>query len=202
LASGRIPFKLAWTATDSGSGVARYELRQQTDGGAWVTVSNSISVASSVRGLAPGHTYRFAVRAVDRAGNVGGFAFGTTFLVTGHQESSSSIRYRGTWSPGSSSSYWGGSARSARTAGATASFTFAGRTVGWISLKAPNRGRAAIYVNGTYVTTVDLKATSTQGQRIVWSRTWTTSATRTVVIRVLGTAGRPTVTVDGFVVGS
>jgi hypothetical protein len=202
LAAGRIPIRLTWSGQDGGSGVARYELRQQTDGGPWVTISNPVSGSSHVRGLAPGHTYRFSVRAVDRAGNVGSFAYGSTFRVTAHGETSASIRYTRTWSLGTSTSYWGGKARSARTAGATATFTFTGKTVGWVSLKAPNRGRAAIYVNGTYVTTVDLKATSTQAQRVVWSRTWTTSARRTVTIRVLGTSGRPTVTIDGFVVGS
>jgi hypothetical protein len=50
--------------------------------------------------------------------------------------------------------------------------------------------------------TVDLYSATTLRQRIVWSANYSTSATRTVTIKVLGTSGRPRVDVDGFIVGS
>jgi hypothetical protein len=75
-----------------------------------------------------------------------------------------------------------------------------GRSVAWVSLKAPTRGKAGVYVNGRLVATVDLSTATWQPQRFVWTRTWATVATRTIDIRVLGTAGRPRVDIDGFVV--
>jgi hypothetical protein len=43
---------------------------------------------------------------------------------------------------------------------------------------------------------------TTKKQTIVWASSWSTSAKRTITIKVLGTAGRPRVDVDGFIVGS
>jgi hypothetical protein len=37
---------------------------------------------------------------------------------------------------------------------------------------------------------------------LIWSANYTTSATRTITIKVLGTSGRPRVDVDGFIVGT
>jgi len=64
------------------------------------------------------------------------------------------------------------------------------------------RGKANVYVNDVYKTTVDLYSATTLKQRVVWSANYSTSATRTITIKVLGTAGRPRVDIDGFIVGS
>jgi hypothetical protein len=61
-----------------------------------------------------------------------------------------------------------------------------------------DRGRAVIYVDGVMVDTVDLFASATTNQRIVWARNWDTSGAHTVMIYVVGTAGRPAVDIDAF----
>jgi hypothetical protein len=86
--------------------------------------------------------------------------------------------------------------------GSTASYTFTGRSIAWVSLKASNRGKANVYVNGVLKATIDLYSATTTKQLVVWSANYSTSATRTVTIKVLGTSGRPRVDVDGFIVGS
>jgi hypothetical protein len=194
-----VPIALAWAATEATSGVARYEVRRSTDGRAWSGVTSSLRVAALTARVAPGHTYRFSVRAIDKAGNVGAWTNGATLRVTATQQSASSVRYRRTWRTVSAMGYWGGTARTSTAAGATASVTFTGRSFAWVGVKGPGRGRARVSVDGRVVATVDLKATSTRYERLVWARTWTTSGTHTVTIRVLGTAGRPRVDVDGFV---
>ncbi len=57
------------------------------------------------------------------------------------------------------------------------------------------RGKVRVYVNGNYVTTVDLRSSSTRYRVLAWQKTWSTSATRTVKLVVAGTRGRPRVTV-------
>ena len=69
-------------------------------------------------------------------------------------------------------------------------------------MKGFNRGKANVYVNGVLKATVDLYAAATKKQALVWAVNYSTSATRTVTIKVLGTSGRPRVDVDGFIVGS
>ena len=55
-------------------------------------------------------------------------------------------------------------------------------------------------MNGVLVATVDLARGSVQYRAIAWQKTWTTVASRTIKVVVLGTPGRPRVDIDGFVV--
>jgi hypothetical protein len=196
------PWTVAWSGKDlGGAGIARYELSQSRNGGAWTVVSVDLhSVAASVA-VTPGSTYRFRVRGVDRAGNIGAWAYGSTFKVKAVQQSSSLVHYRGTWATSTSTTWWGGTARSSSTKGSTASYTFTGKSIAWVGLKAATRGKAYVYINGVLKATVNLYSATTLRQRIVWSAYYTTSATRTITIKVLGTSGRPRVDVDGFIVG-
>lgn len=201
LASGAVPVRVAWTGSDAQSGIAHYALSVATDGGPFVGIAGSIAGTAIDRNLAPGHTYRFAIRPYDKAGNAGALYTGSTFRLSAIQQTSTAVRYSGTWATSTTTTWWGGTARSSSSAGATARITVTGRSFAWIALKAPNRGKASIYVNGIKVATIDLAASTMLKQRLVWSTTWASSATRTVMIRVAGTAGRPRVDVDGFVVG-
>jgi hypothetical protein len=198
--SGRVPVKLSWTGSDAMSGIARYHLSQSTDGGSWTTVSTSLTTRTLSRPFAHGHTYRLRVRAVDRAGNVGAWKYGSTFRVTRYHEGSAKLRYGRTWRTSTSTLWWGGKARYSSQAGATAKITFTGRSFAWLGLRSSKRGKAKVYVNGSYVATVDLFATTTQARRLVWARNWASTGTRTVVIKVLGTSGRPRIDVDAFLI--
>jgi hypothetical protein len=155
------------------------------------------------RTVALGHTHRFRVRAVDFAGNVGVWATGPTSRFSAVSEAAPSVRYRGAWSTStSSSSFWGGTTRASSSAGATASYTFTGRSITWVGLTSRTRGRAAIYINGVLKATVDLWSSTLRTKHLIWQTTYATSATRTITIKVLRTTGRPRVDVDGFIVGS
>ena len=68
-----------------------------------------------------------------------------------------------------------------------------------VAPKGPGRGAAKIWVDGTYVGTYSLYASSFQARRIVWSRGWAASGTHAVSVVVVGTAGHPRVDVDAFV---
>jgi hypothetical protein len=197
--SGMVPLTVVWSGSDAASGIARYELGKSTDGGPWTSVTTSGAAASRSLSAAPGHTYRFRVRAVDKAGNVSAWTYGATFTLTGYSEANSRIVYSTGWSSASTTSYWGGRVRYATASGARATATVTGRSFSWVSTRGPSRGKARVYVNGTLVATVDLYAASTSAARVVYTKTWSTSATRTVRIHVLGTAGRPRVDLDGVI---
>lgn len=199
ISGGNITMRMPWSGSDLTSGITRYELAQSTDGGAWTTVSTTLISPTATRSLAPQHTYAFRVRAVDKAGNVGLWATGSVFRVSRYSESNSAITYSGTWAKVSSSVYWGGAAKKSTAAAAKASLTFTGRSIAWVARTGPDRGKAAIYVNGVYLVTVDLYSASFHNQRVVWVGTWGSSASRKVTIKVLGTSGRPRVDLDALV---
>lgn len=199
LAGGRIQTRIPWSGTDVGSGIARYELHQQTNGGAWTTVSTTLTSPSTTRALATEATHRFRVRAVDFAGNVGAWAYGDALRVSRLSEANGRISYSGTWSTSTSSVFWGGQAKASSRAGSRASLTFTGRSVAWVASMGPTRGKADVYVNGSKVATVDLYSATSKHQQVAWAGSWTTAAARTISIRVQGTSGRPRVDLDAFV---
>ena len=195
------PIAVRWSGSDTGaSGIDGYDVDQSTDGGGFVRVATRAHSTSLTRMLTPGHTYRFRVRAIDRAGNVGAWAYGTTSRLDGIQQSSARVHYGGAWRTTSATAYWGGSLRRASVAGKTASLAFTGRAFAWVASVGPDRGVARVIVDGRTVATVDLHSTSRQSRVVVWSRSWTSAGRHTVIIRVLGTRGRPRVDVDGFLV--
>jgi glucose/arabinose dehydrogenase/PKD repeat protein len=202
LNAGRPTLRLQWSGSDAFSGLDRFEVGQSTDGGAWSTIGNQLSPTYLDRLVSQAHTYRFRVRAVDNAGNFGAWMYGPTSRITAISQASSAVRYAGTWSNATSTTiWWGGTAKASSTAGSTASYTFTGRAIAWVAVKAPTRGKAQIFINGVLKATVDLYASTVLKQHVIW-QTSGGVATRTIMIKVLGTAGRPRIDVDGFIVGS
>ena len=111
------------------------------------------------------------------------------------------IVYAGAWREAAHPAYLGGHARYARTAGATATLAFTGRSIRIVGPTGPTRGRMAVIVDGRAAGTVDLRAARFRPSRVVFARAWSASAAHTVQLRVLGTRGRPIVAVDRFIVG-
>ena len=196
-----LPVRLTWTGADTGgSGLAKYTLFQSTDGAGWVQVPLASSLTRSVvRSLQPGHRYAFVVGALDNAGNRSAWAYGPTFTLSAKQENDAAIAYTGSWSRNAWASAAGGFQSTAGVAGRTAKLTFTGRNVAWVAPLAGNRGRAYVYVDGTYVRTVDLYSATTVARRVVYSQA-VASGTHTVTVYVAGTTGRPWVDVDEFAV--
>ena len=199
LAGTALPVRVSWLGSDATSGVARYEMERQVDG-VWNSFASSLAGPSVVAGLAANHSYRFRVRAIDRAGNAGAWVTGPSLRLDGFQESSARITYRGTWRTGTAAAYWGGRDRYAAAAGATARFSITNKGFAWVAPVGPTRGRARVYVNGVLKQTVNLYSATAGQCRIIYSTVWSTSATRTIIIRVVGTAGHPRVDIDGIFV--
>ena len=201
-AGGVTPVRIAWSGSDGskGSGIRSYAVSRSINGGAWKTVSYVQAASAYDLVVTPGTTYRFRVRATDRDGNTGTWKLGPSFTARLVQQTSTAIRYAGTWARSESPGFAGGSARTSSTAGSSATFTFTGRAVALVTTVGPDRGRARVYVNGTYITTIDLASATKTDKVEAWSRSWSTAATRTVKVVVLGTPGRPRVDIDAFLV--
>ena len=160
------PPELDKTATAT-SGIARYELRQSTDGGAFASVSTALTSASLDR-LAGGPVTHIASRCGRSTGPATPVCCGwtgSTFRLTHYSETDESgSATTGTWATTRSTAFWGGQAKRSSTAGARATISVTGRSVVWIARKGPDRGRAQVYVNGVLKgATVDLYASTYQG---------------------------------------
>jgi len=192
---------LAWGASDSGgAGLASYDVAVSVNGGSYSRVATSLPTRSLDVTLTPGTSYRFRVRARDNAGNVGAWTAGPTLHPKLVQEGSSRITWRTTWSGDSSTDFSAGSVRRSTTTGAKAIYRFYGRSIGFVTTFGADRGSVKVYIDGSYVRTIDLSA-GDAGERIVaYSRKWKSVGTHTIKLVVVGTTGHPRIDVDAFAV--
>jgi hypothetical protein len=166
----------------------------------WLTGSNATSVWSY-----------YATRYVNRVMGYYYYYFASTGVALAtvaavpllrFSEHSASVVYLGTWASASYLRYAGGAAKYATRAGAAATFTFNGTKVIWFGPVGPTRGQARVLVDGVYVRTVNLQASSFTAHKAVFSKSWSTTGRHTLVIQVVGTAGHPYVAIDEFVVAN
>ena len=116
------------------------------------------------------------------------------------QDSAAAMRYRGTWTRYRTSSAFGGTTRFATSRTASARVSVTGRTIAIIAPRGPSRGSFGLYVNGRYVKKVSLYASTASARNIVATLAYSSSAVRTVELRVLGTARHPRVDLDAVIV--
>jgi beta-N-acetylhexosaminidase len=199
LGSTTSPVRTSWSATDS-CGISGYTLERRVNGGSWAVQSLPAATTTSTRqALGLGSTYRYVVNAADGAGNRTSWVYGPFVEPLVTQQSSVALRFGGTWTTAYSTSYSGGSTRYAMAAGASASYTFTGSSVAWVTGMGPTRGSAKVYVDGIYAATVNLHSSTTILRRIAYAFNWTSQGIHTIRIVVLGTAGHPRVDLDAFV---
>ena len=197
--SSTTPVRTSWGATDP-SGIKSYTLQRQTDGGAWATVTLASAASTSiVQSLRFGHAYRYRVRATDKQGNVSAWNYGVLQRPILSQQTSTTITWSSGWSTGHSSSYLGGSTRYTGHKGSWASYKAGGASFAWVAYRAPTRGKAAVYLDGVLVGTVNLYASTYQARRTVWAVTFPTAGWHTIKVVDLATAGHPRIDVDGFI---
>jgi uncharacterized protein with LGFP repeats len=188
VSTGSVPVTLGWKATDD-KALFNVKLLAPTTGTFGPTTTASSTTAKS------GTATTWSMRAYDYAGNYRTSSPAYTPMIL--QESSATRS--GSWTTRSSTSYLGGKSYSSSSKGAALTWTFTGRSAAWVVSRASSSGQAYVYVDGTKVSTVDLKSSATLYRQAIWTKSWSSSAKHTVKIVVVGTSGRPTVTTDGLV---
>ena len=166
--------RLAWTGTDKGYGVSKFELWQSVNGHSYTKVTTTSGHSAYVTATV-GKNYRFRVRAIDKKNNIGSYVYGPKFTVYLAQETSGAIVYSSPWSTLNSSVYSGGHVRSTTTAGFDATFTTVARTITWVAAKGPARGTADVYVDGVLKAHINLNSSSALYKYVAYSFTFPTS---------------------------
>lgn len=202
--------------TFSGTWVTWYTVTGPTFGQAAVyvdgvrkpTVNNYASlvhyrVPRSVSGLKSGtHTLVVVVTGL-RGSRIGRDAFVAVDAVRVGSTTWTTPSLRLAWPAAATSAAWGGRYVRTDLAGDYVSFTFRGTAVRWIGVTGPAFGRAAVYIDGVLVTTIDSYSAAARF-RVGRSITGLADRRHTLVIVVLGThrtgAKGSYVAVDGFTV--
>jgi hypothetical protein len=189
---------IRWQPTNNASAIHTFQI-QRLVSGSWKTVSTQGAGDTDFdANVVWGRSQRFRVRAINSAGVVGQWSTGPAFTPYRFDDRRAAINWSGEWSRTSDAGAYADTTTTSGQADAAASFRFTGRAVAVLGTLGPGRGKARIYINGNHVSTVDLYRSSKQAGRVIYSRAWGTSATRTIRVVVVGTADRPRVDIDGF----
>jgi hypothetical protein len=195
--STTVPLDFSWAVSDAGTGIGQinlfYTRKIPSSSG---QLDLPVTATHAGQQLLLGSFYRYQVRASDRAGNSVLFPPEIDLTAYTYQGSAAGLAYSGTWKTATSTSFLGGSTRYSTTAGAKFSYTFTGRAVAFISTMAATRGKASIWIDGTYVTFVDLYSATTKYRQIVWQTSWLSAGPHKMEIKVLSTPGRTRVDAD------
>ncbi|WP_200209199.1 peptidoglycan recognition protein family protein [Micromonospora coerulea] len=181
-----VPVTVNWRAADN-TGVGSVQLTTPLSR----TFAASGSYGTTTK---PSVATTWSMRAQDWAGNTATASASWTPVFLPETKATRT----GTWSTTSSSSYLGGSALTATAAKASLTWTVTGRSVAFIATRTSTSGQAEIWVDGVKQTTVDLRYSTTDYRRVMWTKSWSSSARHTVKIVVVGTSGRPRVITDGL----
>lgn len=193
-----VPVVIGWGLASTSAGLSRYQVQVQRDGGTWTTVRLASATARNHRmTLGLGSEYMIRVRAIDRAGQVGAWKSSPTVYGRRADDASTSLRWSSGWTTRSASGFIGGKAHRAHVRESSVTYSFRGTSIAWFGARSSDLGRAWVEIDGEYIGTVDLYASSSRTRQIVFARTLP-DGDHTIKIRVVGTSGRPYVYVDGF----
>jgi hypothetical protein len=198
-----LPMTVSWTGTDSGSsGIKSYSIARSTDGGSFAVVATGVAAGAASATwsttVTSGHTYRFEVRAYDKAGNASAWLAGPMLAPALLQQTSTNATWSGTWATVNSTSYSGGSAKETDAAGASVTYTLTGRALAIVLTRCATCGQVTVVVDGVAGGTLDTNNTSSAYRWVTYGKRFSTWGSHTVTLQVVGTAVQPTISVDAF----
>jgi len=141
------------------------------------------------------HTFKVVVRS-DKNGSSSGYLVNVDRLVTSISntdivykvnDSEPSIAYKDSFSHTSDSNCYDGDISSSNTTGDYFEFPFVGTEVAWYGKKASDNGKADVYVDDIYYTTIDLYNSTAQYKKLLWRSPALTNANHTLKVVVTGT---------------
>jgi GH25 family lysozyme M1 (1,4-beta-N-acetylmuramidase) len=154
-----------------------------------------VAVLEPIDPLVPGQSYQAIANPegtvssiVDRGGNAAATTEADFAAPTEVEQSSPAISY--TWRSVSSSRAFGGSYAMEHLEGATASFTFKGKTVTWFTVTGPTQGKASVWIDGHAKGTFN-QYTPSLSFKVARSFPHLAKGDHTITIRVLGQEGAP-----------
>jgi hypothetical protein len=200
LAGTGMALDLAWQPPSAGERVSRYDLRASTGGEAYRTISLAKRTSRTASIAADANRdLVIQLRASGSDGTPGAWVE-TAIRLSRVEESAATVRASKGWKVAKHPAYTGSGARYATADGAELSLAFDGPGVAIVGPKGPGRGRADIFVDGERIGRFDALGDTFRPVRLLFTADGLASGPHVLTVRVAGTAGRPMVAVDRFLV--
>jgi hypothetical protein len=187
-------FPVSWGGAPAG---LRYTVQRSVNGGAFGTLLAETAATSTSFAGSPGNTYRFRVAVTDAAGRLGPWSAIRTTVVPYDDRSAT---FTPSWAFVTSGLRYLSTHHYSGTAGATMTFTATGNVIYLVGGRGASYGQFQVSVDGgAYSAPIDTYAAATQYRRVLFTRSFAGApAAHTIKVRVVGTSGRPLVSVDGL----
>jgi hypothetical protein len=190
-ANPTVPYRISWAQGTCPAG-STYTATVTTGGSS--TVPFAGTARSATINLAVGASYTIAV-------DCGGESSADRFTSTVFQEGAAT--YTGTWQTRRFAGAWGGTAKYATAASASASFHCAScQAIAWVTDEDSAHGSAKVYIDGVLKATINTQSSSTMNRVIAYKFEWASDGAHTLKIVNVATHGHPRTTVDGFLTRS
>jgi lipoprotein-anchoring transpeptidase ErfK/SrfK len=139
--------------------------------GSTPAASYTVDSASQITAVTPAHSSGAVHVTVTGAGGTSAAtaADSYTFMVRYDQTDLNFFAYSGTWNDYPKTAAWHGSYGRSSTASSSVTVTFEGTRLDWIAMKGTTTGKADVYVDDVFQTTVDLARATAVYQQDVWS---------------------------------
>jgi subtilisin family serine protease len=203
MATNNLPTRVAWpAATDPSSGIDGYEVQASANGGAWgYTVATTAAKRDVVYPLGFDTTYKFRVRALDTAGNWGTWVESAiTTRVHPYDDRSASVLHNRGWTHSTVASAFKTTVTGSSHASSKIGLTFTGHQVAVVGPKSLKRGKARVYIDGIYVTTINMKSTTSLYRQVVFTHSFPAGGTHRITLQPTGTTSYPLFRLDAFVI--
>jgi hypothetical protein len=165
------PVRISWMATDTGSGLASYEVQVSIGGAAFQPVYTGLGTA--VKRYYPfKQDLVWRVRATDNEGNTSAWVMSATRRIVAYQNSSHVVKYKGTWRNVRAAAASGDGYANTKVVHGKAKLAFTGRSVLYVSTKSKISGFVKVKVDGKVVGTYKLHASKTKYGRIIVAKAW------------------------------
>ena len=162
--------RVTWIPPADVSGVAAYQVQRRRGTGSWVSLALANPLATSVDApMVIGSSYTFRVRAVDANAAGGPWATGASALLRRFEENASNVTYQAGFRRRTLTGASADHVRKGSTANRTATLTFTGTSVAFVSTLSPARGIVSLRVDGGEWQEVDLYAPTMTKKRVVWA---------------------------------
>ena len=115
-----------------------------------------------------------------------------------YSESSKLASYGGSWKTARHSAYAGDAVRYSTKAGSSVTFAFTGQRIRVYGPLGPTRGKAKVYIDGSYAKTINLYRGGFDARAKVFDAGWKSSGKHSIRIVVVGSKGHPMVAIDEF----
>ena len=194
-----VSIPVSWAATGTTDTHFRVSIGVGRAPKIWQTWYSDTTRTSAVFGSGSrplGGTYSVRVSAIDGHGNATAAATSSVLVPSDDTVATFS---RG-WVRWSASSFWLHSERVARSAGLTVSMRFTGKKLQVIGTRCPVCGTFKVFLDNHYRGTYSSTAATTKQRQVLYTSTFATLGTHTIVLVSAGPRERPQLRLDAFAV--